>query len=175
VGTALTVIDKKAKAFLHVRLNDGSEGYVLAQQVQGEPPIAEVLPSTMSVTRFKALQSENTALAEALKLAKEAITPDTPLEKSLATERDRLSLELGELKRASSNVLQLKNERDQLQERVVNAERDVQQLKLENAALKDTSSQDWFLYGGILSFFSVILGFILPKLAWRRKSSWDSY
>ena len=70
---------------------------------------------------------------------------------------------------------QLRNERDELQERVVNVERDLQQYKLENQALKDTASQDWFLYGGILALFGVLLGFILPKLGWRRKSSWDSY
>ena len=68
--------------------------------------------------------------------------------------------------------MQLKNERDELQERVVNAERELQQLKLENQSLKDSSNQDWFLYGGILSFLSVLLGFILPKLGWRRKNSW---
>jgi SH3 domain protein len=74
-----------------------------------------------------------------------------------------------------SSSAQLRNERDELQERVVNVERDLQQYKLENQALKDTASQDWFLYGGLLSLFGVLLGFILPKLGWRRKSSWDSY
>ena len=69
----------------------------------------------------------------------------------------------------------MKNERDDFQERVVNAERDLQQFKLENQSLKDTASQDWFLYGGLLSLFGVILGFILPKLGWRRKNNWDSF
>ncbi|WP_239649780.1 hypothetical protein [Methylocucumis oryzae] len=71
----------------------------------------------------------------------------------MAIERDNLSLELGELKKASSNVIELKNERDELQERVVNSERELEQLRRENQALKDTSNQDWFLYGGILSIF----------------------
>jgi SH3 domain protein len=69
----------------------------------------------------------------------------------------------------------LKNERDQLQERVVNVERDLEQFKLENQSLKDSTKQDWFLYGGLLALFGVILGFVLPKLSWRRKSSWDSF
>ena len=49
------------------------------------------------------------------------------------------------------------------------------QIKLENQALQDTANQDWFLYGGILALVGVILGFILPKLSWRRKNSWDLY
>ena len=84
-------------------------------------------------------------------------------------------MELNELKSSAAGVVQLKNERDEYQERVVNAERELQQIKLENQALKDSSEQDWFLYGGILSFCSVILGFILPKLSWRRKGRWDTY
>jgi SH3 domain protein len=71
--------------------------------------------------------------------------------------------------------VQLKNERDELQERFVSVERDLQQVKLENQALQDTANQDWFLYGGILALVGVILGFILPKLSWRRKNSWDIY
>ena len=93
----------------------------------------------------------------------------------MANERDQLKQELGELKKTAASSIQIKNERDELQERFVNVERDLQQFKLENQALKDTASQDWFLYGGILALAGVILGFILPKLSWRRRSSWDSY
>ena len=106
---------------------------------------------------------------------KDSLTPGSSLEKSLATERDQLARELNELKKTAASPFQLKNEHDELQERFVNVERDLQQFKLENQALKDTASQDWFLYGGVLSLVGVLLGFILPKLGWRRKSSWDSY
>jgi SH3 domain protein len=114
-------------------------------------------------------------LQSELKAAKEVITPGTTLEQSLATERDKLSRELNELKKISGSAVQLKNERDELQERFVSVERDLQQVKLENQALQDTANQDWFLYGGILALVGVILGFILPKLSWRRKNSWDIY
>lgn len=173
-GTPLAVIGEKTKAgFTHVRMENGTEGYIQTSHITKEPPSREIIESANK--NLKALQAENIALKAELKVAKDSITPGTSLEKSLAMERDSLSLELNEIKKAASGVIQLKNERDELQERVVNAERELQQLKLENQALKDTTNQDWFLYGGILSFFSVILGFILPKLGWRRKSSWDSY
>ncbi|MDO9105175.1 MAG: TIGR04211 family SH3 domain-containing protein [Methylovulum sp.] len=173
-GTPLMVMGEKTKSgFTPVRMSNGMEGYIQTRHIQKEPPARDQVEA--SSKNLKALQTENAALKAELKTVKESITPGTSLEKSLATERDSLSLELGELKKAAAGVIQLKNERDELQERVVNAERELQQLKLENQALKDTTNQDWFLYGGILSLFSVILGFILPKLGWRRKSSWDSY
>lgn len=173
-GTPLTVVGEKTKSgFTPVRTEDGAEGFIQTRQTMKELPARDQIETNLKT--LKSLQSENLSLKAELKIVKDSITPGTSLEKSLANERDRLSLELNQIKAAAAGVVQLKNERDELQERVVNAERELQQLKLENHALKDTSSQDWFLYGGILSFFSVILGFILPKLGWRRKSRWDSY
>lgn len=173
-GTPLIVVGEKNKAgFTRVKLSNGIEGYIQTRQIQKEPPAREQMESLNKT--IKSLQAENLGLKAELKVAKDSITPGTTLEKSLAIERDNLSLELGELKKASSNVIELKNERDELQERVVNSERELEQLRRENQALKDTSNQDWFLYGGILSIFSVILGFILPKLGWRRKNSWNSF
>lgn len=173
-GTPLTVTEKQTKSeFIHVRLIDGTEGYIKARYTKKQPPAID--PKDTASKHLALLQSENTALRTELNTLKESLTPDSSLEKSLATERDQLARELNELKKTAANAFQIKNERDELQERVVNVERDLQQFKLENQALKDTASQDWFLYGGILALAGVFLGFILPKLSWRRKNSWDSF
>jgi SH3 domain protein len=59
---------------------------------------------------------------------------------------------------------------------VISVERELQQLKRENQALTDNTNQTWFLYGGCLAIFGVLLGFILPKLSWRRRTSgWDTF
>jgi SH3 domain protein len=173
-GTPLTVIDKQSKGeFIHVRLVDGTEGYIKSPYTKKQPPALD--PKDASSKTLALLQSDNAALKTELTALKESLTPGSSLEKSLATERDQLARELNELKKTAASSLQLKNERDELQERVVNVERDLQQFKLENQALKGTASQDWFLYGGLLSLAGVLLGFILPKLGWRRKSRWDSF
>ncbi|MDP3877052.1 MAG: TIGR04211 family SH3 domain-containing protein [Methylobacter sp.] len=174
-GTPLTVIEEKSSGFYYVRLNDGTEGYMPARNTMKEPPSRSQLE--LANKNLAALQIENAALKAELSTIKESITPGTTLEQSLATERDQLSRELNELKRTAASTVELKNQRDELQERVVNVERELQQFKLENQALQDTANQDWFLYGGILALIGVILGFILPKLSWRRSrtSSWDSY
>lgn len=173
-GTSLTVIGKPTKTgFIRVRLIDGTEGYIKTRYLKNEPPAHDAADTASK--NLALLQAENIALKAELASVKASITPGTSLEQSLATERDQLSRELNDLKKTAANTVQLKSERDELQERVVNVERDLQQFKLENDSLKNTAKQDWFLYGGLLSLFGVILGFILPKLSWRRKSSWDSY
>ncbi|MFI3155571.1 MAG: TIGR04211 family SH3 domain-containing protein [Methylococcaceae bacterium] len=174
-GTPLTVIEEnKSTGFLHVRMNDGTEGYMPVRNTIKEPPSRSQLD--VANKNLASLQAENATLKAELATLKESITPETSLEQSLAKERDQLSRELSELKKTAASTVELKNQRDELQERVVNVERELQQFKLENQALQDTANQDWFLYGGILALIGVILGFILPKLSWRRsRSSWDSY
>ncbi len=171
-GTPLTVLSENRKSgFSHVQLNSGMQGYIATRNTMPEPPTNTKLET--STKTIVSLQTEADNLREELAKAKAAISPGTPLEQSIAADRDRLDRELTELKRTASNQIQLKNERDSLQERVVSVERELEQLKLENNALKDGASQDWFLYGGMLSLAGVILGFILPKLAWKRSNSWD--
>ncbi len=173
-GTPLTALKgKKIPGFTRVRTESGHEGYMQNGHITKELPVRLQLENANKLA--KALQAETLSLQAELKIVKDSITPGTSLEKSLAAERDRLSLELNELKAAAAGVVQLKNEHNELQERVVSSERELQQLKLENQALKDTAEQDWFLYGGTLVFFSVILGFLLPKLGWQRKNRWDSF
>lgn len=171
-GTPLTVLKENSKSgFSRVKLQNGMEGFIATRNTMLQPPNNFQLDS--SSKSLTSLQAETDNLREELAKAKAAITPGSSLEQSLAADRDRLDRELTEIKKASFNQIQIKDERDKLQEEVVNVRRELEQLKLENNALKDGATQDWFLYGGLLSLAGVILGFILPKLAWRRKSGWD--
>jgi SH3 domain protein len=172
-GTSVTVVGEPHNGFIKVRLIDGAEGYIRSKYTKKEPPEHDAKDTASK--NLALLQTEIVTLKEQLAKATEAITPGSTLEKSLATERDQLSRELKELKTTAANAVQLKEEHDLLQERVVNGERDLEQIKLENQALKDTTKQDWLLYGGALVIIGIFLGFILPKISWRRKSGWDSY
>ena len=174
IGTAVEVLNENSKTgFSHIQLKNGTQGYIATSNTVPEPP-SRAQPGTVAAN-LSSLQTENNFLKEELTKIKASIAPDTPLEQSLAVERDRLDRELTELKRTAANQIQLKNERDALQEEIVNIKREHEQLKLENNALKDGAKQDWFLYGGMLSLAGVLLGFILPKLAWRRKNDWDRF
>lgn len=174
-GTPLTVIqENKSTGFAYVRTESGTVGYMPIRNTMAEPPSRKQLETANK--NVTALQAENEKLKAELEKVKETLTPGTTLEQSLANERDQLSRELIEIKQSSANVIQLKEQRDELQERVVNAERELEQFRLENQALQDSTNQDWFLYGGALTIIGVLLGFILPKLSFgRRTSGWDTF
>ncbi|MDD2863648.1 MAG: TIGR04211 family SH3 domain-containing protein [Methylococcales bacterium] len=175
-GSPLTIIGEHptSNGLIKVKTIDGTEGFIKFKYVKKEAP--EHDHDDIAAKNIAALQGQISKLEGELKAAKAVITPGTTLEQSLATERDKLSRELNELKKISGSAVQLKTERDELQERYVAVERDLQQVKLENQALQDTANQDWFLYGGMLALVGVLLGFILPKLSWKRsRGGWDTY
>lgn len=164
----------KKSGFARVRMEDGTVGFILTRNLAKTPP--KLTESEAAVRDSAALKSENAALKLELAKLKQYVTPGTSLEQSLAKERDRLAHELNTLKTTAAEAYRIKTERDDYQERYVQVEKEAKQLERENADLKDRTEQDWFLYGGIVSALGMLLGFVLPKLGWWRKSSsWDSF
>ena len=174
-GTELTVLHRNNRSgFSKVKTSSGLEGYIVTRNLTSTPGTKAQLNELN--LKVAALTEENNVLKTELKASKgdntQALTPN----QSLMDERDRAKQELDEFKKASLQTVQLKEQRDQLQERNIAIERELEQLKRENQALQNTSNQDWFLYGGALAFAGILLGFLLPKLSWKRRaSSWDTF
>ncbi len=158
-GTQLNVLQENSEnGYTYVQSSNGAEGFILSRYLSNEPSSRSQLE--VALKKLETLQEENKQLKNS-----QSANMD------IGKERDKLSNELSELQQTAANAIQLKQQRDQLQERVVGIERELQQLKRENQALADSSNQNWFLYGGALSLIGVMLGFILPKISWRRRSS----
>lgn len=177
-GTSVTDIGEPKNGFTKIRLNDGSEGYIKTKYTKKEPPKYDA--QDVAGETIATLQKQIGTLKEELKKTTDAITPGTPLAKSLEAELEQQKNELKELK--SADVGRLKKERDQYKEDFVTSEQalstsrqELEQLKRDYETLEKTSSQDGLIYGGALVIIGLFLGFILPKISWRRRSSWDSY
>jgi len=175
-GTKLTLLEKnKVTGYSKVKTSSGAVGYLPTRFTQDKPISSWYLKKANQ--QLELLQSENdqikTTLADLQQNNSSAVSSNTELTK----ERDQLSTDLNDLRQTASNAIQLKRQRNELQERVVNVERELQQLKRAKQALEDSTSQDWFLYGGILSFLGIFFGLLIPKISWQRKShgNWDTF
>ena len=175
-GMALTSITKNPKTgYTFVKTKQGREGYILTKHTMKKTPVTS--------WEFKKTKEELEALQRSYnnlntQLIKSTNGSDHALynNQTLTKERDKLKNDLEELRKTASNAIQLKHQRDQLKERIIPVERELEQLKLENQTLKYSENQDWFLYGGLLALLGVFLGFIIPKLSWSRKSNrWDTF
>ena len=174
-GAPLTVVGQNpSTGYTKVRLKNGMEGYLLTRYTQNKPVSKWYLQQATEKLEF--LQKENKAIMAEFSQLTGNNTSAVSENKSLSQERKKLSTELNNLRQTAANAIQLKNQRDQLQERVITVERELQQLKLENKSLEDSTNQDWFLYGGILAFTGIFLGLFIPKIRWQRKTSnWDTF
>jgi len=174
-GTPLTLIkENKISGWTQVRTLDGQKGWVLARFLT-DKPVASVRLKAVT-EELNQLKEKNTLLSNKLATLKSNLDETATLKDTLSDERTKLSQNLAKIQHASENSLQILNERDQLQERVVNLERDLKKLKRDKQTLEDSSSQDWFMIGAAVLFSGIALGLILPKISWRRKtSSWESF
>ncbi|MDQ7090604.1 MAG: TIGR04211 family SH3 domain-containing protein [Methylococcales bacterium] len=172
-GTALTYISKQPGSnFAKVRMPNGRYAFVLNSQTTTEPTNKLALV-TITTERDKLSQENDELEAELLMLRGDSTAAETS-KNSLTVEREKLTRELEDLKYTSSHAIKIKTQRDSLQEQVVQTQKELEEFKLENQTLKANIKLEWFLWGGCAIFFSILLGAILPKLGWRKRShNWD--
>ena len=172
-GNRINVIERdKESGYSKVAISPSREGWVLSRLLNKSPSAkSRLAKAEASATKSQAEAAEAKQQLAELTAQKGSLDSETNELKQLNTS---LSRELEHLRETSSNAVQILQERNHLQQRVVNIERELEGFKRENDMLKNSDSQDWFLVGASVLFLGIFLGFILPKLTWRRKSSWQS-
>lgn len=173
-GTPLEVLGvNKSTNYARVRIQDGTVGFVLVQELQGEPAartrLAD-LESRLEVLRQRpdALTAELANLQEAHGELKERYT-------TLEREKQQREQELATIRHASANVLDITSDRERLRLQVAELTRARADLEQENRDLKNQTNQRWFLIGGGVLAGGVLMGLLLPHLRLgRRKSTWGS-
>lgn len=174
-GTALNIISEDPMTgFIHVRTKKGIEGYILSTNTLERPSRAWYLRQTRkkldTLKHSYALQTQE--LNEIKNNKKDTMASNAKLN----LDYEKLSKKFADLRKASANPVEIKLQRDKLQARVIAVERELQQVKHQNQILQGNTDHDWFIYGGILTLFSVMVGYLLSKLNWQRKSSnWDTF
>jgi SH3 domain protein len=170
-GTPLTILQQDpVTGYSRVALDSGVQGWILTRYLTKQPPA--IAASGENDKRVAELLEENRLLKEQIRYSK--LKPDDAAQ-LLNEETKRLTTELNAVRQTAANALQIQAERDQLQERVIKLERELDSAKRGQQALKDSQKQDWFLIGAGVLFGGILLGVVLPRISWRKKSSWDSF
>ena len=55
---------------------------------------------------------------------------------------------------------------------VEEAEQALEDAKAENRRLASRSNREWFVIGALVVIFGILVGLILPRIRWKKKSSW---
>ena len=173
-GTPVEVleVDKKS-GYTQVRTKSGKEGWVLSRFLMNGRAARERLATAEK--NLAELELENRKLTTAMTTVTEE---KSGLEKNLQELEGQsrgVNQELSAIKRTASSALAIDSENKELKGRMVSLERQLQTIQQENEALKDRTARDWFMVGAAVVLLGIIVGLIIPKIRFRKKSSWDTF
>ncbi|MDX1697456.1 MAG: TIGR04211 family SH3 domain-containing protein [Thiohalobacterales bacterium] len=172
-GTQVEVLDDDEKTgYTKVRTKSGKEGWVLTRFLMKTPAARDRLAAAEK--QLAELELENRKLETAMTALKDEKAELSENLGSLDNESRKVSQELAEIKRTASSALAIDSENKELKGRVVALERQLQTLQQENEGLKDRTARDWFMVGAAVVLLGIIVGLSIPRIRWRRKSSWDT-
>ncbi len=155
-----------------VRTRDDTEGWVLTRFLMTEPAARQQLASLKVQaatlreeqgrleTELEGMRSENASLRDQL---------------SEMEERYRLaSRELDEIRRAAADVLAVNENNKQLSQQITDVRQELDAMQAEADRLRRDSTRNWFMTGAGVAFGGLLLGLLIPRLRWRKRSSWGS-
>ncbi len=142
-----------------VRLQNGSEGWVVSRFLLRSPPALVRLPELeKDVGRVAELSDERQRLQSEVR--------------ALTNDNGKLEAELKRIRQVSASAVQLDNENSALRSRLATAEARISSLEDDNRRLGSKANREWFVVGAAVLVFGVLLGLIVPRLKVRKKSSW---
>jgi len=173
-GTQLESLETDAESgYSRVRTSAGTEGWVLTRYLMGEPPAREQLirlssQLTNANARGTSMGSQLQSIETEYQAAKRRVV-------TLESERDRLQSELAKIKRTAANVLAIDSQNKDLRQQLTDTEIEVSVLQEENASLSAQGSRYWFIAGALVLLGGVLLGIILPRMKFQRRSRYDRF
>jgi SH3 domain protein len=170
-GSAVEVLEQNSEGYSRVRVPDqGTEGWVLTRFLSSETSARDrlaVAERSLNNSRGRVTELEQQAAALTSELSK----TKTELEQT-RTNHGEVSQELASIKTAAANVVEIRDQNESLKQKLVDRERQVEQLTAENAALSGRNSQNWFIVGAGVLFGGIVIGLIAPSLRRKRRSDW---
>lgn len=173
-GTRLELLGSNSETgYAHVRTPQGTEGYLLLRYLSDTPSARSRLANAE-----QQLASQR-ATAEQLRAQNAELTSvRAELENQLSQltqANEEFEAEVTHIRRTSAGALELDEANRNLRERLSRLEREYQILEHENLSLQDRTARDWFIVGAGVVLLGIIIGLIIPKIRWRRKSDWNRF
>lgn len=174
-GTQLDTLEEDAEAgYTRVRTLAGTEGWVLTRYLMREPDARSQLANLRQ--RLEAVRNQSGDLGTQLDDLRQQNQQAAGRIRTLEAENRQLEAELAEIKRTAANVLAIDSENNALRQQLSSAEIQVAALQKENGELSSRRNRDWFIAGAAVLIAGVLVGLILPRIRWRRRSRWsDSF
>lgn len=169
-GTKLNVLESKETGYTRVETEDGTEGWVRSQYLIDEPIALHKLErAEIKLARLAEQNKQLRVEVDDLKNKSKALDDER---KDYINKYNSSSTELKRLNQVAAKPILLDKQNREMKQKNVSLEQELQLMQQENQVLKDQSQREWFIAGAGVLFGGMILGLLIPKVRWRKKSSW---
>lgn len=168
-GTKLNVLDEK-EGYSFVHTMSGDEGWASSKYLVDEP-VAVLKLGKLQVTMDELIKDYN-ELKKSNAVYRKKIKELEKDRKRLTSNGTKLEKENVKMKALSANPMAISKQNAELKAANEASESQIAQLEEENSTYKGNTRRDWFLVGGGVLVFGVILGLVLPSIRLRRNKAW---
>lgn len=171
-GDAVQVLEQNAEAgYTRVRVADqGTEGWILTRFLTAEPIARDRLAA--AERNLAAARTRIGELEQQLGTASSDLSARQSELAETRTNHSAVSQELAELRASASNVVEITAQNESLRQRLIQRDREVEELTAANASLSGRSNQNWFIIGAGVLFGGIVIGLVAPSLRRKRRSDW---
>lgn len=173
-GTRLEVLETdQDSGYTRVRTGSGTEGWVLSRYLRRTPTAQLRLPDVEK--RLADSEAQRTRISNELaELKKSRRSLEREIGELQATSSSQRN-QLDRITRLSADTIQVDQQNTELKKRLAESEQQIEKLQSENRQLASRANREWFLIGGAVLIAGLLLGLILPRISWRKKSSWSDF
>jgi len=168
-GTQLEILEADPEAgYTRVRTGGGTEGWVLDRYLMDEPSAREQLVTLSQ--QLTSANEEGSSMGSQLGAIRDEYDSANRTIRQLESDNAELQNQVEEISSKASNTLAIDRQNQELQQKLTDAEIQVNVLEQEKERLASQSNRNWFMTGSAVLVVGVLLGLILPRMKFQRKS-----
>lgn len=173
-GTQVEVLaEDKAAGYTQVKVGSGAEGWVLSRYLKRGPTAKILLPNLEArLKKSEAATGELRREITELKRERQKLQNQVA---ELQSTGSSVQQQLDRVTKLSAGTIQVDDQNRQLKKRLVESDQQIELLENENRRLGSRANREWFLVGGAVLVLGLLLGLILPRISWKKKSSWSDF
>jgi SH3 domain protein len=173
-GTGLEVLEEDPESgYTRVRTGGGTEGWVLTRYLMDEPSAREQLDTL--TRQLTSAAEEGASMGSQLNAIRGEYESANRTIEQLEQNNERLQSQLDDVTQKAANTLAIDQQNQDLQQKLTDAEIQVNVLEQEKDRLLRQSNRNWFITGALVLIGGVLLGLILPRMKFQKRSRYDRF
>jgi SH3 domain protein len=173
-GSELEFLEEDpVSGYSRVVTGGGTEGWVLSRYLMDEPAAREQLVTLTQ--QLNVANAEGTSMGSRLGDIRTEYEAAQRQISALEQDKVDMQVELDKIRRTAANVLAIDEQNMNLQQRLTDVEMTISILEQENESLGSQTTRNWFITGALVLLGGVLLGLILPRMRWSKRSGYDRF